>query len=144
MEKNGTLTEATYEHLSYSEPAEEAISELSSCAESAMLADFELPVGLVSANVSDFKLSVLPVSVKESKPELSVLSPETINAPHIRPVNPAIAKETISEQSVCLLPVHEFTHKSQDGAGDGSHVACSGKTLQFFVCFICFFCCFTC
>ncbi len=27
----------------------------------------------------------------------------------------------------------------QDGAEDGSHVACSGKTLQFFVCFICFF-----
>ncbi len=27
----------------------------------------------------------------------------------------------------------------QDGAEDGSRVACSGKTLQFFVCFICFF-----
>ncbi len=25
------------------------------------------------------------------------------------------------------------------GAEDGSRVACSGKTLQFFVCFICFF-----
>ncbi len=29
---------------------------------------------------------------------------------------------------------------SQDGAEDGSRVASSGKTLQFFVCFICFFC----
>ncbi len=28
---------------------------------------------------------------------------------------------------------------SQDGAEDGSRVASSGKTLQFFVCFICFF-----
>ncbi len=28
---------------------------------------------------------------------------------------------------------------SQDGAEDGSHVACSGKTLQFFVCFILLF-----
>ncbi len=27
---------------------------------------------------------------------------------------------------------------SQDGAEDGSRVASSGKTLQFFVCFICF------
>ncbi len=92
-------TEATHELLSCSEPAEEAISELSSCAESAMLAGFELPVHLVS----DFKLSV---SVKESKPVLSVLSSETINAPHIRPVNPVIAKETIGEQSVCPLPVN--------------------------------------
>ncbi len=29
--------------------------------------------------------------------------------------------------------------KNQDGAEDGSRVASSGKTLQFFVCFICFF-----
>ncbi len=31
------------------------------------------------------------------------------------------------------------TDVSQDGAEDGSRVASSGKTLQFFVCFICFF-----
>ncbi len=34
---------------------------------------------------------------------------------------------------------NEITSFSQDGAEDGSRVACSGKTLQFFVCFICFF-----
>ncbi len=33
----------------------------------------------------------------------------------------------------------EVTGEIQDGAEDGSRVACSGKTLQFFVCFICFF-----
>ncbi len=33
----------------------------------------------------------------------------------------------------------KFFVKTQDGAEDGSRVACSGKTLQFFVCFICFF-----
>ncbi len=36
---------------------------------------------------------------------------------------------------VCLNGLDE----SQDGAEDGSRVASSGKTLQFFVCFICFF-----
>ncbi len=33
----------------------------------------------------------------------------------------------------------EVNMVSQDGAEDGSRVASSGKTLQFFVCFICFF-----
>ncbi len=32
-----------------------------------------------------------------------------------------------------------FGQDGQDGAEDGSRVACSGKTLQFSVCFICFF-----
>ncbi len=32
----------------------------------------------------------------------------------------------------------------QDGAEDGSRVASSGKTLQFFSMFYLFFCCFTC
>ncbi len=32
-----------------------------------------------------------------------------------------------------------FHYLSQDGAEDSSRVACSGKTLQFFVCFISFF-----
>ncbi len=37
-------------------------------------------------------------------------------------------------------PVYQlYISTSQDGAEDGSRVACSGKTLQFFVCFISFF-----
>ncbi len=43
-----------------------------------------------------------------------------------------------------LTLIKSRTDGSQDGAEDGSRVACSGKTLQFFVCFISFFCCFTC
>ncbi len=93
-------TEAALEHLSCSEPAEKAISELSPHSETAM--------------VSDFELSVLPVSVKESKPELLVSNLETINTPHICPVNPVSAKEIINEPegelSACpvLVKEHDF------------------------------------
>ncbi len=46
---------------------------------------------------------------------------------------------------VVFEPVISYDHikssiSSQDGAEDGSRVASSGKTLQFFVCFICFTC----
>ncbi len=43
--------------------------------------------------------------------------------------------EQVSNNYIMLY----FKKVSQDGAEDGSRVACSGKTLQFFVCFICFF-----
>ncbi len=42
----------------------------------------------------------------------------------------------VFSQAIKATPLRQF--KSQDGAEDGSRVACSGKTLQFFVCFICF------
>ncbi len=38
-----------------------------------------------------------------------------------------------------FLYYYESLYKSQDGAEDGSRVASSGKTLQFFVSFISFF-----
>ncbi len=39
---------------------------------------------------------------------LPVMNSETINAPRIYPVSPVIAKETISEQSVCPRPVNDL------------------------------------
>ncbi len=104
-----TATEADLEHLSRSELAEKSISGLSPCSETAMMSDFEL--------------SVLPFSVKESKPELSVLNLETINAPHICPVNPVSAKEIINEQSVCPLPVNELDLVTETGQMDEYELA---------------------
>ncbi len=45
----------------------------------------------------------------------------------------------ISEQCFQHLGNMCWKKHNQDGAEDGSRVASSGKTLQFFVCFICFF-----
>ncbi len=44
-----------------------------------------------------------------------------------------------SHKSFWCIILALWIHSSQDGAEDGSRVASSGKTLQFFVCFICFF-----
>ncbi len=45
--------------------------------------------------------------------------------------------QVISRSASNFTSVHACPAK--DGAEDGSRVASSGKTLQFFVCFICFF-----
>ncbi len=52
------LCKTTLEPLPCSEPAEEAISELSLCSELAKVVDFELSIRLVSSNVSGFELTV--------------------------------------------------------------------------------------
>ncbi len=61
-----TATEAALEFLPCSEPAEEAISELSPYSELAKVTDCELPVCLISTNMSEFKLSTLPVTAMET------------------------------------------------------------------------------
>ncbi len=56
-------------------------------------------------------------------------------------VNTAVYQEVLEH---FMLPAADQLYGDadshwQDGAEDGSRVASSGKTLQFFVCFICFF-----
>ncbi len=54
----------------------------------------------------------------------------------LKNVTRVFSREQLRSQASDLI---NFKMRSQDGAKDGSRVACSGKTLQFFVCFICFF-----
>ncbi len=124
-------TEADNELLSCSEPAKEAISEHSSCAEAATVSGFELSVLPVSSNMSEH--SVYPVLVKksvvesfacpaptyESECELSTClmsltemstSPVSVNAPGFdlsaRPLPPSVFNPELSVYTkVCTVPV---------------------------------------
>ncbi len=70
---------------------------------------FVLPVSVCECfhvNIScNPELTVCPVPVHESNIELPVLHQETINAPHVCPVNPVTATETIYELPAFLVSV---------------------------------------
>ncbi len=83
---------------------------LLSCPELATEASCELPV---PSFTTEGVMGELPDCCIESLGAvcellaLPVMNPETVNAPHICPVNPVIAKDNISKLSSCPVPINE-------------------------------------
>ncbi len=91
-------------------PMSQPVYVLLSCPELATEASCELPV---PSFTTEGVMGELPDCCIESLGAvrellaLPVMNPETVNAPHICPVNPVIAKENISELSVCPVSTNE-------------------------------------